>query len=334
MTRFFFGRSRHRQGDPEEQEHSGTRAPPETDCSAAAHHALVAAATSHDLATEAPIVGEIRTDFLPTMDVKSLFRLPTAVADAGILGTRWAAAASFTGLSHATDGRTGQDSYAFALGDDESIAFVVSDGLGSKERYSHVGAVTFARVLAVRLLSLDATSSLTEPGTSVTALVREASREAVSLLESILPGVDPSEYATVLAGCWMPSGLNRAGLALRVGDATAFALRRRQFEPAFPRGEGPLNYVEASLPADNPSVEVAPLPLHDIDAVALVTDGLADDIYGSPRIREWLSEAWSKPCTTARMIDSLRFRRRGSLDDKTAAVVWLDSTRRDQPSEK
>lgn len=283
---------------------------------------IAAANKRRDLPTMAPHIGEIRTDFLTRLDPNP-FRLPTTVADAGSIGSFWLAAASVTGLSHANDALTGQDSYAFALGPSNALSVVVADGLGSKPRHSQLGAVALSRALAHRLASID--------GPEQTEAIREAvvgaSQSVVSTLGRELPTVEASEYATVFAAVWLPPAPQQRAVAIRVGDASVYRLKRGEFIPIFETGEGPLNRVGAALPSEEPVIELARFSMNDADAVVLVTDGVDDDIHGSPGVREWLSDAWSEPCTSARMIDSLRFRRRGSIDDKTAAVVWLEPRR-------
>ncbi|WEH16158.1 PP2C family serine/threonine-protein phosphatase [Streptomyces sp. VNUA24] len=63
------------------------------------------------------------------------------------------------------------------------------------------------------------------------------------------------------------------------------------------------------------------------DCLILASDGLAEDAFGSPAVRAWLAERWAQPCDAAAMADSLRYRRRGSHDDRTALVVWSRQSR-------
>ncbi len=53
----------------------------------------------------------------------------------------------------------------------------------------------------------------------------------------------------------------------------------------------------------------------------LCTDGLATDLRNSPGVRSWLAESWEAPGDVHAMGEALRFRRRGSHDDRTAVVI-------------
>ena len=132
------------------------------------------------------------------------------------------------------------------------------------------------------------------------------------------------DLETTLAFCWVSRAEPRWVAAGRVGDCEVFVLRGDSLEPLFERGEGALNRVQGVLPASEPSrsLEVRTVELGDATALVLGTDGLANDIAGSPTVSRWLAERWERPCGVHRMIDTLRYRRQGSHDDRTALAVW------------
>jgi hypothetical protein len=57
--------------------------------------------------------------------------------------------------------------------------------------------------------------------------------------------------------------------------------------------------------------------------VVLASDGLAADIRLSKALRRFLDAEWRKPTSAALMLDTLRYRRQGSHDDRTGLVAWL-----------
>lgn len=50
----------------------------------------------------------------------------------------------------------------------------------------------------------------------------------------------------------------------------------------------------------------------------------SQDLRTSAAIRSWLGERWRTPLGPYAMGESLRYRRQGSHDDRTAVVVWAD----------
>ncbi len=111
--------------------------------------------------------------------------------------------------------------------------------------------------------------------------------------------------------------------AARIGDASCFLLQEGAgFNEVFAAPEGALNEVAVSLPgATEADVEVAEVPAPH-GTVVVATDGVALDLRMSPGVRTWLARSWAEPIGPFAMADSLRYERRGSLDDRTAAVIW------------
>jgi hypothetical protein len=101
-------------------------------------------------------------------------------------------------------------------------------------------------------------------------------------------------------------------------------LRDGDFVELFTEEAGYVNQVQASL-LDDPGAPVDTVTVTDAPILALVTDGLANDIRTSAGVRGWLAAQWSRPTTSFATGDALRYRRQGSHDDRTAVVLWTVS---------
>jgi hypothetical protein len=210
---------------------------------------------------------------------------------------------------------------------------VVADGLGSRRHTSQVGALLLARLTASRLAAVPAEEMLADPSN---ALDRVLGR-ACSLVDEVshafgAPGSAP--LASTLALAWIPTDPATDTVVVgRVGDCTAFGLRESSFIPVFETNlQDPLNIVSAFLPAADAGrrKEVQLLRRADLDALVLVSDGVGEDIVGSPGVRDWLGQKWAVPCAVSRLVDSLSYRRQGSHDDRTALILWLDPAKHRQ----
>ncbi|GAA1010148.1 hypothetical protein Aple_039310 [Acrocarpospora pleiomorpha] len=271
--------------------------------------------------TTAPTVGRAAPGFRASLDPANPLRVPSVVADAGQLGPYWVAAAALTGLSHLHTGTTGQDRYSFhADASTQAVAVTVCDGLGSRPRTAQLGADTLARTLSQSLAATPGAAFGGDPYPAVAAAVAVANerlRAAADLRE-------PGDLASVFATAWLPESGGPLVVA-RVGDCSAFGLGLTGFFPIFGEKDGALNEPGAYLPADDPlaGLELRTVPAGECRALVLATDGLAEDLRGSPAIRGWLAARWDQPCHTMWMLNSLRYRRQGSQDDRTALVVWF-----------
>ncbi|MFG1614692.1 protein phosphatase 2C domain-containing protein [Nonomuraea wenchangensis] len=263
----------------------------------------------------APSVGRLSPGFHTRLDGTNGLRVPSVVADAGQLGPYWIAAAALTGLAHLHRGRTGQDAYAFHLDEDTGAAAVaVADGLGSRPRTSQIGAYTLVQAICEQL-----------PALPVPAAVAAANERLLDLRDPRLGGGD-EPLSSVTCFARLPADpLTEPVVVGRVGDCAAFSLADDGFAPIFERGGGALNEAVAALPSRDPAhgLETAPLAPGGARALILASDGLAEDVHGSPAVRAWLASRWRLPCHTAWMLNSLRYRRQGSQDDRTALVVWI-----------
>ncbi len=276
--------------------------------------------------TDAPTIGKVQTAFASKLDGGNLLRQPALMADAGSLGPFWVAAASIAGLSHQHHARTGQDNYSFALAADEgAVVLAVADGLGSRVTTSQLGSALLARAVCGALAAYDTKEVLKSPRDIVASAVTDANDQVQRSRERAFPELTDRDLASTIAVCWIPFESKVLPLVAGVvGDCAVFTLAGGEYYSVFPRGGAALNVVDHHLPGPSPAeglvVEIAPLA--GVGAVVVTTDGLAEDIFGSPAVREWLAERWSCPVGPHRMLDALRYRRRGSQDDRTAVVLW------------
>lgn len=282
-----------------------------------------------DEPTDAPVVGEVSGGFRSLLD-ENPSRLPTLVADAGAIGEHWLAAASVTGLGHQHHARTGQDSYAFAAGTGCLVA-AVADGLGSRPS-SHLGATAAARLLCDELRAVNPCGWWGYRHQVLNAIERVSNRLAETA-ERLQPRLAPHDLATTTAFCVVADGPGRRDVvAGRVGDCGVFTLQAGEWSSVFSRDEGPTNIVHAYLPgsAGTSGVETTRIRLDHHAVLILATDELANDLFTSPQIRESLAARWERPVTTFHMLETLRYRRQGSHDDRTALVVWSNAAPRQE----
>jgi serine/threonine protein phosphatase PrpC len=290
--------------------------------------------------TEAPEIGNVRDDRPALLAFRDIRRQPAVRCDAGFLGPLWLSAASLTGRAHlsatnedaaANGGTSGQDAYSFQLSADGSVAVVaVADGLGSC-KYSHVGAVAATRVICNELADARYRAifeqELIDASHPLVVASLDAARRAVQTEGEQLG--DPGLVSTTLIVVAIHLVVQpRIALFMRIGDPNAFAVLDSKIRrtPVFgEKGEeGPTNRVSASLPRSNPAdtAEVRRVSLPPGAAVVLTSDGVGDDISASAQLRSWLDERWKQPLDAVAMLDSLRYRRQSSFDDRTAVVIY------------
>jgi hypothetical protein len=168
---------------------------------------------------------------------------------------------------------------------------------------------------------------LDSPLESAAWAVGEVNERFRSIREVAFPRLADRSLSSTLAFCWIPTErASHPAIAGRVGDCGVFTLRGDAYAAPFGRDDGALNVVAGSLPSERPleCLELIELDLSDRELLVLATDGMAEDIFGSPTVRSWLASRWSGPCGVYRMLEALRYRRRGSHDDRTALAVWLE----------
>jgi serine/threonine protein phosphatase PrpC len=301
---------------------SGTPGTPDGDN--ATGTALPPVAPPRTLATDAPQVGDhLQPLPLPRL-APTTTSLPGLRADGGLLGDRWLGAASLVGQSHLNGGSTAQDAYQFTLSDDGSLLIAaVCDGMGSRPLTSQIGAVLLASLLCEEARTVTAGKLAADPRAVLGGILDAACARVTQVRTAGLPGLTDRDLSCTAALALLPA--TGTGWAARVGDCAVLRLAGEAWETVFARDGGPVNMVSAALPHPTPAevAEYAPLAEESPgDCLILASDGLAEDAFGSPAVRAWLAERWSRPCDAAAMADSLRYRRRGSHDDRTALVVW------------
>lgn len=280
-----------------------------------------------DAATDAPRIGEVLATPRQRLDGANPLRLPTVCSDAGAVGGYWLAAASLAGLRHLQEGETGQDSYSFAATEDgRGVVAAVADGLGSR-RYSHVGATIAARAACHELARRDSTALLEGDEDELNGALTVANNAVRAIHRTWWTDeIDVRELSTTLAGCLLSTDPTEPALVFRVGDSGAITIGEDgSFRSVFELDDGPLDVVRGILPlreseAVNSMVESVTVD-HQCSMV-LVTDGVLNDVACSPAVRTWLERAWMQPCGAFAFLDSLRYRRQTSHDDRTALAVW------------
>jgi hypothetical protein len=234
------------------------------------------------------------------------------VLDGVAVGGYCVAAASLAGTAHLVAGSVRQDAYDFIATATGGLVVVVADGLGSKT-HSQVGARLFCE--GVLLAAGEAAGRIPSGSGLMSAGAAHASQVARSAY-----GLDDNEISVVAAvaifgsdGCEI----------VRIGDVSAFTVDAEgQVDELFAAETTYVNEVQSSLPGSSSDHEERVVTRAGI--VAVVTDGLANDLRTSAAIRSWLGERWHAPLGPYAMGESLRYRRQGSHDDRTAVVVWSD----------
>lgn len=262
--------------------------------------------------TAAPTVGAVR-DLPDAVLGRAIgFRTPAVVLDGVTVGRYCVAAASLAGTAHLVAGSVRQDAYDFIATAAGSLIVVVADGLGSKP-YSQVGARLFGE--GVLLAAADTGGEVLSGSELIAAGAAHTRRIARSAY-----GLDDNDIFFVAAVAIFSEN---ACEIVRIGDVSAFAVSAEgQLDELFPAGAGYVNEVQSLLPGSSSGSEEQAVTHAGI--VAVVTDGLANDLRTSATIRSWLGGQWSTPLGPYAMAESLRYRRQGSHDDRSAVVVWAD----------
>lgn len=271
-----------------------------------------------DTAPRNPPIGKVRPQPTPLIDAANSRRLAACSADGGMIGGWWLSAASIAGTSHVAQGTTRQDDYSFGLLDDGSLVAVVTDGLGSYKETAQVGAGLMARAVVEMAQVLTASGVIEQllPKAVLNAqeLAAERGRE--------MYGLSREQLSCTLVASHI--GPERETSFVRVGDAEAFtpAAGNAGFDPVFEGGDHSLvNVVTAACPRARPE-DVESVTAAASSRIVLASDGLATDIRNSTALRGILDEGWRNPTSAALMLETLRYRRQGSHDDRTGLVIW------------
>jgi hypothetical protein len=282
-----------------------------------------------DLPSAAPVVGAVRKLPEPRLARATRHRAAAVTFDGVQVDDLHVSAASIIGASHVAAGGVRQDAYNFVATQDGHLVVAIADGLGSRP-LSQLGAALFSEGAIQAALDVHEHA----PPTADELLVRGAEYAAAAARGFYQVSLADIAFVAAVAvfGPAEP-GQGRMAEIARVGDVSAFAAgpavagaEHGSERPACPLTElfagedGPLNVVSESLPA-----AVVPVPQTArvrARILALVTDGLANDLRTSPGVRSWLSQRWVQPIGPFAFGDSLRYQRQGSHDDRTAVVIW------------
>ncbi|MCA1707374.1 MAG: protein phosphatase 2C domain-containing protein [Actinobacteria bacterium] len=262
-----------------------------------------------EIPTAAPTIGNVRGLPAPCLAAGVQYRAPMLVLDGLAVGSYYLAGTSQSGTSHLINGSSRQDAYDFVLTATGRLVVAIADGLGSRPT-SQVGARLFCEQVMV--------AGVTKPDGSARDHLVAAAARAGAVAEAIYElSYDDISFVAAVA-VFSSEGCELA----RIGDVSGFSCRADGvFEELFAVDGGSINVVAASLPSTTaPSPESSRTLFSD--PVVLATDGLANDIRTSAGLRGWLGEQWRRPLGPHAMAESLRYRRQGSHDDRTAVVVW------------
>jgi hypothetical protein len=275
------------------------------------------AAAYGDLPSAAPVVGTVRVLPVPRLAPATRHRAAAVMLDGVQVGGVHVSAASIIGASHVAANGVRQDAYNFVATEDGHLVIAIADGLGSRS-LSQLGAALFGEGVTQAALGPPEQA----PRTAGELLVRGAEYAAAAadgFYRVALADVAFVAAVAVLAPA-EPDGRRTAEIA-RVGDVSAFAADPGgALTELFASDDGPINVLSESLPA---AAAPQPQAVHTrATMLALVTDGLANDLRTSPGVRSWLEQRWAEPIGPFAFGDSLRYQRQGSHDDRTAVVVW------------
>jgi hypothetical protein len=274
-----------------------------------------------------PTIGEVLPVPQFPIPLDGTLELPQLRADSFQAPGFALAGASVAGSAHTTRGHGAQDAYAFYAGNTpRSVVLAVADGLGSQP-LSQLGALAASR-LAVTEVAAVASKDLwdEDPSELLGTVINRVNRRLRELRAWALPEADDRIVSTTLALARIDRRDGETvALALRVGDSNVFVLQDSQFRPAFSAKDDATNIVGSCLPSKDELIpEWRVFAADDARAVFAATDGLADDLGESPAVCQWLIDRWAAPCDQIRMLNALSYRRRGSHDDRTAAICWLN----------
>jgi serine/threonine protein phosphatase PrpC len=260
-----------------------------------------------DLDTMAPLIGKLLDAPPPALAAAAAYRPASFLADAVTIGDFHVAAASHIGMSHAAQGGPRQDSYNFVLTSTGRLVAAIADGMGSRSA-SQIGSDQFCANVVL--------AAATNPDATAAEYLRLASARTAEVVRAIYR-MEPDAISFVAAVAVIDGTSCEVA---RVGDVSAFTIDTSgAFTEMYPVDDEHVNVVGAALP--DPEAEPELVAVAAPRRLVLVTDGLAGDLRRSVAVRGWLGRVWAGHPTAHAMSDGLRYRRRGSHDDRTAIVV-------------
>lgn len=266
-----------------------------------------------DLPTAAPTIGRVGPATVGVLGTDCRLRPPAVAVDGTTAGIFHVAAASIIGTGHLQAGQPRQDGYSLMQGRSGRLYVAIADGLGSRP-VSQLGAHLFTE--SVLIVAAESESDAGSPATAAQLLAQGSARTARVVTEAYQLEVKDASCVGAVA----VFSAQQCDVA-RVGDVAAFTLAGGEFAEVFPVDSRFINVVSATLPGEEPP-QVDTVELGPADILVLGTDGLANDLRNSAALRSWLAARWRVPQWPFAMVDTLRYRRQGSHDDRTAVVVW------------
>lgn len=265
------------------------------------------------------------------------------------MGGRLMLAASLRGRQHANTGKWREDAFALGLAGGWHIV-VVGDGAGSS-RLSRVGSATACRAARNALEEALATFALAhsrdgeartptpEDLIPLRTILTGAARAAIEALVAAATSRDEpvDTFATTLLIAVYGDCRGQAIVgALQVGDGAVCAATSSGFRSL---GEadggaysGETRFLTSKGIEHDLERRVRFLVVDDVHALAVMTDGVADDFFPiddkMPGLLDDVQrEAEYWPEAESGLLDWLRYERRGSNDDRTLALVLREGVR-------
>jgi serine/threonine protein phosphatase PrpC len=259
----------------------------------------------------APVIGKVMNDPDPRLGLAIPNRTASSVSDGVFAGQYYVAAASHVGLSHVAQGNPRQDAYNFAVTTSGRLVIAIADGMGSRPQ-SQVGATHFCDSVAF--------AASVRPDDSATEYLCAAAKRAGDVAE-VTYRLDRDAVSFVAAVAVVDR--QRCDVA-RIGDVSAFSINAEgEIVEMFPTDNEHVNVVDRSLPTRDVEPKPELVETYGTPRIVLATDGLANDLRTSTALRSWLGSVWAALPTAHAMSDALRYRRRGSHDDRTAVLIAI-----------
>ncbi|MEU0478538.1 protein phosphatase 2C domain-containing protein [Streptosporangium sp. NPDC006013] len=259
---------------------------------------------------------------LPTPHPEHLGR-PDSELDGAALPGLVVRAASIRGDAHRYYGTPRQDAMGLWQTGEAQLLTCVADGLGSKE-LSHAGASQACASAYRNITDLRAYTDLQVAAEYLIEGIADDIRKQAVQHEVPADALSTTFLAAVIDQSADASS-HRARL-MRVGDSTAFLLRRGVWEECFGKeGEETIaSSATHALPGDIGHVEVAVADLEPGDMLLLCTDGISTPLTRNSRVGDQLSAWWSQaePPSLPEFFWQSSFRAKSYDDDRTAICVW------------
>ena len=236
-------------------------------------------------------------------------------------------AAAVRGMSHRWDGRPRQDAFSFGVdADGDHIVLAVADGVSSAP-HAEIGA-QLASYHSVELLVWALEHGMTLGDLNGTALMTHISSRIRA--RSPFPDDDTLDrlVATTLAVAVVETtsrqGYHRVWTA-QVGNSEAIVMRNGGYRylGAVTDGEIVDNRV-ASLPMRPDAVEERGSLVPSGSVLFLCSDGITEALgHGRGSVGRYMGERLAEPPDPLELARTIGFLRKGFLDDRVLAGVWL-----------